>query len=71
MHDTKFFWMKHVQGINPKGGGGDQNDPLGTDKACMPSIFIKNSQIVFWWKLLDVSFHQIFFWEVEDDRNRP
>jgi hypothetical protein len=27
--------------------GGGQNDPLGTDKAGMPSIFIKTSQIFF------------------------
>ena len=52
-------------------GGGVQNDPLVTDKACMPSIFIKTPQIFFWWKLCDFSFHQNFFWEVEDDRNRP
>ena len=42
-------------------GGEGQNDPLGMDKACMSSIFVKTSQIFFWWKLLDVSFHQIFF----------
>ena len=29
--------------------------------ACIPSIFIKTSQIFFWWKLFDFSFHQIFF----------
>ena len=28
-------------------GGGVQNDPLDTDKACIPSIFIETSQIVF------------------------
>ena len=31
--------------LNDAGGG--QNDPLGTDKACVPSIFIKNSQKFF------------------------
>ena len=33
--------------VNPKGCGGGQNDPLVTDKACMPSIFIKTPQIFF------------------------
>ena len=30
--------------INPKHSGGGQYDPLGTNKACMPSILIKTSQ---------------------------
>ena len=38
-------------------GGGVQNDPLDTDKACIPLIFIETSQIFFWWKLFDVSFY--------------
>ena len=29
------------------GGGGVQNGPLDTDKACIPSIFIKTSQLFF------------------------
>ena len=41
------------------------------DMACIPSVFIKNFQKNFWWKLCDVSFHQMFFWKVENDRNRP
>ena len=36
---------------------GGQNDPLSTNKACMPSIFIKTSQKF----LLGVSFHKFFF----------
>ena len=35
--------------LNPKRCGGEgQNDPLGMDKACMSSIFVKTSQIFFW-----------------------
>ena len=36
--------------LNDAGGG--QNDPLGTDKACMPSIFIKTSQFIFLMKAI-------------------
>ena len=43
----------------------------GMDMVCIPSIFIKTSQIFFWWKLFDFSFHQNFFWEVEDAKSRP
>ena len=38
---------KIIKELNPKGCGGGQNDPLVTDKACMPSIFIKTPQIFF------------------------
>ena len=34
-------------GLTLKDAGGGQNDPLVTDKACMPSIFIKTPQIFF------------------------
>ena len=40
---SKFFYL------NPKGGGGGGGTkcPLDTDKACIPSIFIKTFQIFF------------------------
>ena len=34
--------------FNPKSPGGEGIYPSGTDMACMPSIFIKTSQIFFW-----------------------
>ena len=39
-HSNETLTLKDV-------GGGAQNDPLVTDKACMPSIFIKTPQIFF------------------------
>ena len=36
------------------GGEGGWFNPSSTDKACFPLIFIKPSQIFFWWKLFDV-----------------
>ena len=40
---------------------GVQNDPLDTDKACIPSIFIKTSQFFFSESCLMSAFIQIFF----------
>ena len=41
--------------FNPKRcGGRGRFCPEGTDMGCIPSIFIKTSQISFWWKLIDV-----------------
>ena len=34
-------------------------------------LMLKTSQICFWWKLFDVSFHKKIFGEAEDDRNSP
>ena len=34
-------------------------------------LTFKTSQICFWWKLFDVSFHKKFWGEAEDDRNSP
>ena len=41
--------------------GGGQNDPLVTDKACMPSIFIKTPQIFFYESCVISAFTKIFF----------
>ena len=42
-------------------GGGVQNDPLDTDKACIPSIFIETSQIFFGESCLMSAFTKNFF----------
>ena len=42
---SKAKQLRIVLTLNDAGGG--QNDPLVTDKACMPSIFIKTPQIFF------------------------
>ena len=46
-------------------GGGD------ADIACIPSIFIKLLKFFFDESCVISAFTKIFFWEVEDDRNRP
>ena len=40
---------------------GGQNDPLVTDKACMPSIFIKTPQFFFDKSCVISAFTKIFF----------
>jgi hypothetical protein len=58
--------------FNPKthgGGGGVES----THRVQIWPVFLQLSSkllIFFWWKLFDFSYHQHFFWEVEDDRNR-
>ena len=42
-----FVIITHKVRLTLKDAGGGQNDPLVTDKACMPSIFIKTPQIFF------------------------
>jgi hypothetical protein len=54
-----------------QGGGGGCGKTLSTDIACMPSIFIKTSQFFFGESCLMSAFTKNFFWEVEDDRNKP
>ena len=71
-HDSKS--TGHFQSdffyFNPKTckGGGCCGKTSGTYMKCILSIFVKTSQILFWCKLFDVSFHQTIFWL--DDRNR-
>ena len=52
VHDAKKknlrFILHQPNIVNPKGGeGGGQKCPLDTDKALIPSIFIKTSQFLF------------------------
>ena len=58
--------------FNPKKPGGEGGGfcPSGTDIACIPSIFIKTSQIVFGKSSLISAFAKKFG-EVENDINKP
>ena len=48
--------------LNPEGGGGGgQSVPMDTDKASIPSIFIKTSQIFFGESCLMSAFTKNFF----------
>ena len=44
-----------------KDAGGGQNDPLVTEKTCMPSIFIKTPQIFFYESCVISAFTKKFF----------
>ena len=56
--------------FNPKKPGGGRILPVGADIACIPSIFIKTSQIVFGKSSLISAFAKKFG-EVENDINKP
>ena len=63
--------MAFLNLLTLKDAGGDQKCPLDTDKACIPSIFIKTSQKNFWCPLTSILIFKISCQFDEDYKNRP